>query len=108
MIIKIGVLVVLVMTVFAAKEDMKNCFESATDFKEATVKALEKRDINLVIDDLEKVFETYPSLLAECGAEDKSDEIKKEIPPACSKVVSKEAKLLVKIMRLYNEDKEKN
>jgi len=56
MIIKIGVLVVLVLTVFAGKEDMKNCFESATDFKDATVKALEKRDLNLVIDDLETVF----------------------------------------------------
>jgi hypothetical protein len=46
--------------------------------------------------------------MVSCGAEGQAEEIKQEYPPVCTKLLAKEAKLLVKIMRLYAEDKEKN
>lgn len=43
-----------------------------------------------------------------CGAEEEAKSFETAYPPACTRVLAKEAKLLVKIMRLYAEDQEKN
>jgi hypothetical protein len=105
---RIGVLIALIALAVALPPSIEKCFNTAQAFKDATVKSLEKGDAELIIDDLEKVFESYPSLLDSCGAEEKAEEIRTDYPPACSKILAKEAKLMVKIMRLYAEDQEKN
>ena len=43
--------------------------------------------------------------MVSCGDKGQAEQIKTEYPPVCTKVLAKEAKLLVKIMRLYTEDK---
>jgi hypothetical protein len=54
------------------------------------------------------VVEEVPSIMRACGAEEEAASFETAYPPACTKVLAKEAKLLVKIMRLYAEDQEKN
>ena len=48
--IKGTILVVLVLWTITAADPMKNCFDSANDFKDSVYSALEKRDLMLVID----------------------------------------------------------
>ena len=48
--------IAIVLVSQVASDPMKNCFDSANDFKDATYKALNKRDTELIIDELENVF----------------------------------------------------
>ena len=43
--IKNTLIVALVLVTIAIADPMKNCFDSANDFKDATYKALEKKDL---------------------------------------------------------------
>ena len=102
------ILTLLVLTVCTWSEGMGKCYGKALEFKTSSVAALENRDAELIIDDMEKVIETYPSLLEACGADEKAEQARTELPPACSKILAKEAKILVKIFRLNIQDKAKN
>ena len=54
---KVSTLIVAIVIVSqVAADPMKNCFDSANDFKDATYKALNKRDTEMIIDELENVF----------------------------------------------------
>ena len=48
--IKGTILVALVLWTIVAADPMKNCFDSANDFKDSIYAALEKKDLMLVID----------------------------------------------------------
>lgn len=98
---KVNILItLLLLSGIVACQNMEKCYQAALQFKNSYVHSLERRDVELIIDDLEQVFEAYPTLLDTCGAEDKASEVRSDYPPACSKVLAKEAKLLVKILRL--------
>ena len=80
------------------------CYHQAQQFQNAVVRALEQKDADKIVDALETVVDSIPSMLQTCGAEDEAQYFKEQLPPACTKLLAKEAKLLIKIMRLYAED----
>jgi hypothetical protein len=84
------------------------CYHQAQQFQNAVVRALEQKDAEKIVDALEMVVDSIPSMLETCGAEDEAQYFREQLPPVCTKLLAKEAKLLIKIMRLYAEDPEKN
>jgi hypothetical protein len=85
-----------------------NCFLQSKSFYEGASSALKQTNIESIIDSLEKLVERVPSLMRACGAEEEATAFETAYPPACTRLLSKEAKIMVKIMRLYAEDQEKN
>ena len=58
--------IVLILVIFftsALSQNMDKCYQAAVQFKNSYVHALERKDTDLIIDDLEQVFQAYPTLL---------------------------------------------
>lgn len=70
--------------------------------------ALDNNNLEAIIDDIERTFQSVPSVFDVCGVSQASDAMRSELPPACTKALAKEAKLLVKILSLLAEDRVKN
>ena len=83
------ILALVLLATSTTSENMNKCYQAALQFKNSYIHALERGDTDLIIDDLEQVFEAYPTLLDTCGAEDKAEEMRSDYPPACSKVLAK-------------------
>lgn len=84
------------------------CFAKSKAFYQDANAAVAQTNIDSIIDSLEKLSERVPSVLRACGAEEEAAAYEQNYPPACTKLLAREAKILVKIMKLYAEDQEKN
>lgn len=84
------------------------CFAKSKSFYNEVNSALTQKSTDAIIDSLEKMSEKVPGLLRACGAEDEAQAYEEAYPPACTKILAKEAKIFVKIMKLYAEDQVKN
>lgn len=84
------------------------CFAQSKALYAEVDSALNQKSLDAIIDSLEKISEKVPSLLRTCGAEEQAEAFEIAFPPACTKVLAKEAKIFVKIMKLYAEDQQKN
>ena len=107
---KLVVLLALVALVFSQNlaSESGACAVRAKLFYNQVKSAVEQNGLDSIIDSIEKVSETVPSVLRACGAEEEAAHYEHEYPAVCTKLLAREAKLLVKIMKLYAEDQEKN
>lgn len=103
---KLVVLLALVALVFSQNlaSESGACAVRAKLFYNQLKSAVEQNGLDSIIDSIEKVSETVPSVLRACGAEEEAANYEHEYPAVCTKLLAKEAKLLVKIMKLYAED----